>query len=84
MLPSRSLPPFSSPFSRGAATRVMSASGSEYSVEIPEGETRQVSRDTFKKHLPAVAFSHYESREEVILLDYTPCINRKYCVTAAL
>ena len=52
-------------------------SDSEYSVDIPEGEVRQTSRDTFKKHLPAVAFSHYESRDEVRILDYTPCINRK-------
>jgi hypothetical protein len=44
--------------------------------DIPEGETRQTSNHTFTKHLPAVAFSHYESRDEVRELDYTPTINR--------
>ncbi len=39
-----------------------------------QGEVRQVSRDTFKKHLPAAAFSHYESRDEVRILDYTPLV----------
>ena len=51
-------------------------SESEFSVDVPEGEVRQTAPDTFKKHLPAVAFSHYESRDEVRMLDYTPCINR--------
>lgn len=51
------------------------SSGSGIS-EIPEGETRLVSNHTYTKHLPAIAFSHYESRDEVRELDYTPCINR--------
>ena len=38
-----------------------------------------MSRDTFKKHLPESCFTHYQSRDEVRLLDYTPCINRKAC-----
>ncbi len=57
--------------------------GSEYSCDIPEGEVRQTSRDTYKKHLPAAAFSHYESRDEVCILDYTPCINRTCGVVGA-
>lgn len=44
---------------------------------IPEGETRQTSNHTFTKHLPAIAFSHYESRDEVRELDYSPCVNRE-------
>lgn len=56
----------------------MSVHSSEVS-EIPEGETRQTTNHTFTKHLPAIAFSHYESRDEVVELDYTPCINRNNC-----
>ncbi len=55
--------------------RAMSRSDSDVS-SIPEGETRQTSTHTFTKNLPAIAFSHYESREEVRELDYTPCLNR--------
>lgn len=49
--------------------------------DIPEGETRQTSNHTFTKHLPAIAFSHYESRDEVRELDYTPTINRNDHIT---
>ena len=54
------------------------SSGSAVTVVIPEGEVRQTARDTYKKHLPATDFSHYESRDECVLLDYTPCINRTW------
>jgi hypothetical protein len=55
----------------------MDSPRSDYSLDIPEGEVRQTGRDTFKKHLPAVAFSHYESRDEVRILDYTPLTFRE-------
>jgi hypothetical protein len=48
---------------------------SDRTIDIPEGEVRQMNKNTFKKHIPAAQFSHHESREEVRVLDYTPCIN---------
>ena len=43
------------------------------------GEDHQLTKPAdhfFSKRLPADAFSHYESRDEVRTLDYTPTINR--------
>ena len=45
--------------------------------DIPEGEVRPISRDTFRKQLPRANYDLAEVAEEACQLDYTPCINRK-------
>ena len=59
---------------------MMEAKSEEYETDDSGSDPGKPSEDDtfFTKRLPANAFSHYESREEVRLLDYTPTINVRW------
>ncbi len=57
----------------------MSSSSDDESVDIPAGEVRAISKDTFRKRFSKDGMPGMDDgSDEAYELDYTPCINREW------